>query len=123
MDLVQTCPFCGKTTTVKVSQVALSAYRAGAMIYEAFPKKSAAEREVIKTGMCYDCQEKTFHNPAPGHEKEWGEPVGECACCGATLYEKHDNVPTTGRFTCSCCHAPLVRTDGGYIEECNDEEE
>ena len=117
MDLVQTCKYCGKTTTVRVSQLALYTYRAGAPIQEVFPKKSAAEREVIKSGTCYDCQERIFHHPAPGHEKEWGDIIGECACCGADLYEKHDNVPTTGRFTCPSCHAPLVRTDGGYIEE------
>lgn len=123
MDLVQTCRWCGKTTVVKVSQVALDMYKAGAFITEAFPKKNAAEREVIMTGMCYDCQEKTFHRPAPGHEKEWGEEVGECACCGVSLYDKHDNVPMSGRFRCPACHAPLVRTDAGYIDECDDEEE
>jgi hypothetical protein len=116
MDLIQQCPFCGKSTKVVVSQVALSMYRAGSSIQEAFPKKSTFDREVIKTGMCYDCQEKTFGVPAPEHEEAWGTCIGDCPCCGAPIYDKHNNVTVGEEFACKSCHQPMIY-DGNKLTE------
>ena len=62
-------------------------------------KPGTFQKELFISGFCYECQEKTFNRPAPGHEKEWGEVEGECPVCGAPLYRKdvaRDKCPTCG---------------------------
>lgn len=55
------CPFCGKTTELAVDCNALSDYRCGAvLVQEAFPTLTTTERELIKTGMCPECQNSVF---------------------------------------------------------------
>lgn len=63
VDYTATCPICGKQQTIKVHLVSLEAYRNGALLQDAFPSLTPAEREAIKTGICQDCWDKMFENP------------------------------------------------------------
>ena len=54
------CPICGAVTEVRVSASGLFRYNNGDLIQNAFPEVSAAEREVIISGMCPKCQETMF---------------------------------------------------------------
>lgn len=58
-----TCPFCGKQQTIKVHPVNLEAYKNGALLQDAFPSLTPAEREAIKTGICSDCWDEMFKDP------------------------------------------------------------
>lgn len=56
-----TCPFCGKTTPVQIRRVAdYNAWQNGALAQDAFPHLSADEREMLISGICPKCWEKTF---------------------------------------------------------------
>lgn len=57
------CPICGKQQTIKVYLVSLEAYRNDALLQDAFPNPTPAEREAIKTGICLDCWDKMFEDP------------------------------------------------------------
>ncbi len=114
------CPFCSKSTTVSVDKEAFDAYKAGINIAEALPTMSLFDREVLKTGMCYDCQERTFGVPAPGHEEAWGERLGECGCCGAPIYSRRNKDGYA--YVCKCCgchhyyEGELKEVDEGSIQ-------
>jgi len=49
------CPFCGKTSLLKVSNAGLRARMAGALIQVAFPAMPVADRELFVSGICKDC--------------------------------------------------------------------
>jgi len=53
------CPWCGKISEMKVSTKVwlkgLTAYKNGALIQNAWPTFSPADRELIKTGICDEC--------------------------------------------------------------------
>lgn len=83
------CPFCGKVTKLALSSSVYSAIQCSDSISKV-QGLSAAERELFITGMCFDCQEKTFHVPSPEHAEEWGPIIGECDVCGANIYEHKD---------------------------------
>ena len=102
MVLAQNCPFCGKETTLEVNEESYTAYQNGLEIISAFPDVDVFGREFIITGMCYSCQEKTFHKPLPQHALAWGKLLGECDCCGANIYEKEDLGPD-GKYRCATC--------------------
>lgn len=59
------CPFCGKTSLLKVSNAGLRARQAGALIQVAFPDMPAADRELFVSGICAACFPK-----APEDEEE-----------------------------------------------------
>lgn len=94
------CPFCGKETTVEVDKEGYSAYLAGVDIVEAFPDMSSFDREVLITGMCYDCQSSTFNRPKPG--EDWGKCLGECTCCGCSVWESKNKLEN-GLYFCRSC--------------------
>lgn len=96
------CPFCGKSTDIEVDKDEYTAYINDRELALHFGRRPAHERELIKTGMCYDCQEKTFGRPTPGNEEAWGECIGECDCCGMPLYGKR-NVTGDGKYSCMSC--------------------
>ena len=102
MTVEKTCPFCMTVSSVEVDEEQYEAYNRGLNIIQAFPKLSLFERELLISGMCFGCQERTFHKPLPQHAEEWGELVGNCECCGAGLYEKMDR-GEDGLYHCSCC--------------------
>lgn len=96
------CPMCGKVSVREYDGVAIMSYQAGSMsVQQAFPSSHPSDREFLISGMCYDCCEKTFNQPAPGHEEDWGEQLGECACCGRPVYKKDLNEDE--EFTCISC--------------------
>lgn len=103
------CPFCKKMSKLEYDSAGLSAYNAGASIMEAFPEMNSFERELIISGMCFDCQERTFNTPAPGHEAEWGEKITECGCCGSPIWRK--DIKEGQPVVCPCCGYPGVDTD------------
>ena len=60
IDYVATCPFCGEVTTIQVSADSLDAYKKGALAQVAFADMTPAEREVIISGLCGNCQRIIF---------------------------------------------------------------
>ncbi len=54
------CPFCGKTSTIDLTEQEYSALQAGALVQEACPTRSADERELLISGICLDCQAGIF---------------------------------------------------------------
>ena len=63
MILEQQCPICGKEMEIPIDDNAYKTWKAGTLIQNAFPALSPAERETIKTGYCFKCQEILFHPP------------------------------------------------------------
>lgn len=57
--IVVTCPFCGKQSVFDVDKKTWykgeQAYRNGALIQNAWPTLSPAQRELLLTGMCEEC--------------------------------------------------------------------
>lgn len=98
------CPFCGNVTKLDVDKDAYAAYRMsglfGGSVQNAFPDLNDFERETLISRMCFDCQEKTFNRPQPGHEEAFGKRVGECEVCGCPIYEK-DKVDD--KYKCPQC--------------------
>ena len=84
------CPVCGEVETIQleISDEDNLAVEAGVKELKDCVQPGTFEKEVFISGMCYSCQEKTFNRPAPGHEGEWGEVVGECEVCGCPIYKK-----------------------------------
>lgn len=60
VNLIKECPFCGTVTAIKVEAGAYRKYAEGELAQRAFPELTPAEREVVITGMCIDCQHKIF---------------------------------------------------------------
>lgn len=55
------CPICGKVNKLEVDDCKLMLYKAGhGKIQQLFPELSAAERELIKTGICNTCWNEMF---------------------------------------------------------------
>lgn len=55
------CPNCGKPNPpVQVTQEQLDKRRSGALIQNAFPHLSNAQRETLLTGTCSECWDKMF---------------------------------------------------------------
>lgn len=100
---------CGKITELNVPEDKWQIYLQGVVaVQNIFPDADSFYRETLINGTCYECQEKLFHRPAPGHEKEWGKYIGECACCGAPVRECdiHD-----GQFKCVSCKCTEYEED------------
>ncbi len=68
-EIFRTCPMCKRAMTVQVDEAGFIKYAAyGAMIQDAFPDYNPAERELIKSSYCFDCQSKLFGtNYGPEH--------------------------------------------------------
>ena len=62
MQITRTSPFSGKehTKDINVTQEQLDAWMEGALIQNAMPNVSAADREFIKTGITAEEWEETF---------------------------------------------------------------
>lgn len=71
-----TCPFCGKTTPVQIRRVAdYNAWQNGALAQDAFPYLSADEREMLISGICPKCWERTFDEEEDEECFEPGRPI------------------------------------------------
>ena len=56
-----TCPFCGETHTVIVGEIDYILWETDfALVQDAFPYLTPDEREMLISGICPTCWEKTF---------------------------------------------------------------
>ena len=58
---IRQCPLCSKTVYTKPTQyVNYLRWQNGDYLVDAFPEFNSDEREMLMSGMCNDCWEKTF---------------------------------------------------------------
>jgi hypothetical protein len=119
MKVTKKCPFCANSTTIDVDEEGVFSFNAGMPLQSAFPNLDAFHREVFKTGICFDCQEKVFNIPLPEHEKEWGTPIGECSCCGATIYSIRNK--RGDGYQCKGCYQRFTVGENDELVEVDDE--
>ena len=61
IEIITTCPFCGKDHSVVVEEHDYLAWEMGnSLAQDAFPYLSADDREMLISGICPQCWEKTF---------------------------------------------------------------
>ena len=58
--VVTQCPFCGRSNEIEVNEADYRDWDEGALAQDAFPYLSADEREVLISGICPTCWNKTF---------------------------------------------------------------
>ena len=58
--VVTRCPFCGRGNEVEVNEADYWDWQDGELAQVAFPYLSADEREMLISGICPTCWEKTF---------------------------------------------------------------
>ena len=114
------CPTCGKAHDVQmeVPDDKLERLEAGTLELKDALRPGTFDREILISGMCYDCQEKVFHRPAPGHEAEWGDIMSECPICGTPLYKRD-----VEEDKCPSCHCILSKAEEELEEEEYEDEE
>ena len=54
------CPMCNGSNEIEVSKKGLDKYHKGALIQVAFPELSNDQRELLLSGICNECWDKTF---------------------------------------------------------------
>lgn len=63
IEISNVCPFCGKTHSFKTDasefKKGLNVYIGGALIQNAWPYLTASQRELMNTGICDECYDKT----------------------------------------------------------------
>ena len=106
MLIEKVCPFCSKKSSIFVSDDAWAKYESGVNIRSALAELDDFGREVVITGMCFNCQEKTFHRPLKEHAAKWGEDLGECPNCGTPVYSIVDKTEQ-GHYRCGGCYMPI----------------
>ena len=74
--IVIACPFCGHIHEVEVNEIDYLDWGDGMTVQEAFPYLSANEREMLISGICPTCWEKTFAD----EEEEELEDYEEDTC-------------------------------------------
>ena len=60
MDIITVCPICHKEHIISVELEDYLAWCDGAHAQNAFPYLSAEDREMLISGICPQCWEKTF---------------------------------------------------------------
>jgi len=55
IELICTCPFCKKNSTVTVDFEGYLNYMMGARVQDAFPDLTPSERELLISGICDEC--------------------------------------------------------------------
>jgi hypothetical protein len=91
-EVVVVCPFCHKATTIKVVEEDYLAWKYdGALIQDVMYYLPSADREVLISGLCYECQDEMFHCP---EDEDDDEPDDIDDDCGFDPYE--------GCFTYDC---------------------
>ena len=68
-SVYRACPMCKKEHFIEVDAFEYLEFEAGKFVQDAFPELSAAERELIKGGVCGECWNKMFGSPALGIEE------------------------------------------------------
>lgn len=102
VDVEKVCPWCGKVVVISCDVNAHAAWLAGELVQRAFPDMDKFDREALVSGMCHDCSSKVFNEPKPG--EDWGERVGSCPICGASIYPKN---ATDDGYVCPACVYPM----------------
>ena len=99
MEVKKVCPVCGTVTTLEVDAKEYQDWLGGKLIQQAMPTTHKADREVLISGMCYNCYEEMFNEPAPGNESKFGNRLGCCSCCDRAVYSKD----VKDGFVCKAC--------------------
>lgn len=60
VTIITTCPMCRRANEIPVNESDYWDWWDGALVQNAFPYLSADEREMLITGICPTCWEKTF---------------------------------------------------------------
>ena len=60
VGIITRCPFCGHAHEVEVNEMDYWDWQDGELAQNAFPYLSADEREMLISGICPDCWERTF---------------------------------------------------------------
>lgn len=58
--IIAICPCCGRDYEIEVNEEDYWDWQDGELVQNAFPYLSAAEREMLISGICPKCWEKTF---------------------------------------------------------------
>lgn len=66
LNVITTCPFCGKESSFLVRDEDFDAWQNGALIQDVMWYLDSTEREKLISGICSDCWDKMF----PPEEKE-----------------------------------------------------
>lgn len=78
--IITTCPFCGCINEVAVNEDDYWDWQDGALVQDAFPYLSADEREMLISGICPDCWERTFGDDEDEEKEDpedWEDDVDE----------------------------------------------
>lgn len=80
ITITTTCPFCGHTNEVAANEADYWDWQDGALVQDAFPYLTADEREMLVSGICPTCWEKTFGDSDEEEEdpEDWEDDVDEC---------------------------------------------
>lgn len=80
VTIVTACPFCGHANEVAVNEADYWDWQDGALVQDAFPYLTADEREMLISGICPTCWEKTFGSDEDEEEdhEDWEDDVDEC---------------------------------------------
>ena len=73
MKIYRRCPMCGQAKNIEVAdelESAIARYESGIGYVQDIPLP-ASEREFIKTGYCFDCQDILFAPPEEEDEYEY----------------------------------------------------
>lgn len=60
VTVITRCPFCGHANEVAVNEMDYLDWQDGMLVQKAFPYLSADKREMLISGICPTCWEKTF---------------------------------------------------------------
>lgn len=60
MKIERCCVFCGTPKSIEVDDDGFDCWRRGMRIQDALPKLSADDREMLISGICSECFDKTF---------------------------------------------------------------
>lgn len=86
INLIVTCPFCGAESVISVFEDDYLAWEQGALVQDAFPYLSADDREMLISGICPTCWEKTF-----------GQGLTSNPYCGIIITERRTEEPKEDR--------------------------
>ena len=71
------CPFCGEMHEVPVNEDDYWDWQDGTSVQDAFPYLTADEREMLISGICPKCWDKTFGDDEEEDEPDFDDDVDE----------------------------------------------
>jgi hypothetical protein len=63
IELKISCPFCSERTDLLINKFAYARWQKGMLVQDAFPKRSATDRETLISGLCEKCQDEYLTPP------------------------------------------------------------